>query len=66
MPWNRQAGPFPIRIAEASMSERDYVGVFVWTLAFMITVGGLIRDLWPSLIHFVDRAFLKQPDTEGH
>jgi len=48
------------------MSERDYVGVFVWTLAFMITVGGLIRDLWPSLIHFVDRAFLKQPDTEGH
>ncbi len=48
------------------MSERDYVGVFVWALAFMITAGGLIRDLWPSLIRFVDRAILKQPDTEGH
>jgi hypothetical protein len=48
------------------MSERDYLGFVIWALAFMITVGGLIQDLWPSLIQFVDRMFLKQPDSQGH
>jgi hypothetical protein len=48
------------------MSERDYLAFVIWALAFMITIGGLIRDLWPSLIQFVDRTFLKQPDDRGH
>ncbi len=48
------------------MSERDYLGFVLWALAFMITVGGLIHDLWPSLIQFVDRRFLKQPGGDQH
>ncbi len=48
------------------MSERDYLGFLIWALAFMVTVGGLIHDLWPSLINFVDRTFLQPPGGGGH
>jgi len=43
------------------MSERDYVGFFVWAMAFMIAVGGMILQMWPSLVGFVDRTFLNPP-----
>lgn len=46
------------------MSERDYLGFVIWALAFMISVGGLIKDLWPSLIQFVDRSFLSQSTVQ--
>lgn len=43
------------------MSERDYVGFFLWAMAFMIAVGGMILQMWPSLVGFVDRTFLSPP-----
>lgn len=47
--------------AEVSMSERDYVGFFLWAIAFMIAVGAMILQMWPSLVGFVDRTFLNPP-----
>jgi len=43
------------------MSERDYVGFFLWAMAFMIAVGAMILQMWPSLVGFVDRTFLNPP-----
>jgi len=43
------------------MSERDYVGFFLWAMAFMIAIGGMIPQMWPSLVGFVDRTFLNPP-----
>ena len=55
------------------MTERDYVGFFLWAMAFMIAVGGMIPQMWPSLMRFVDRTFLNPPrrqhdggDPAGH
>ena len=55
------------------MSERDYVGFFLWAMAFMIAVGGMVLQMWPSLVGFVDRTFLTPPrrrqddsDRTGH
>ncbi|MBI3998588.1 MAG: hypothetical protein HY355_06100 [Armatimonadetes bacterium] len=42
------------------MSERDYLGFVLWALAFMIAVGGMLPDVWPGLIRFVDRTFLQE------
>ncbi len=41
------------------MTERDYLGFFLWSMAFMIAVGGMIASMWPSLVRFVDRTLLK-------
>ncbi|HET8678826.1 MAG TPA: hypothetical protein VFM39_01815 [bacterium] len=46
------------------MTERDYFGFFLWGMAFMIAVGGIIGSMWPSLIRFVDGKVLKQPQPE--
>jgi len=51
------------------MSERDYLAFFVWFLAFMVAVGGMIPSLWPSLVRFVNRQILKEDDRpadSGH
>lgn len=42
------------------MSERDYLGFFLWGMAFMIAVGGMIGSMWPSLVRFVDQRMLKE------
>lgn len=43
------------------MSERDYLGFFLWGMAFMIAVGGMIASMWPSLMRFVDQRTLHEP-----
>ena len=48
------------------MTERDYLGFVLWALAFMIVVGGMSPSMWPSLVRFVDRGFLKKPRNGGH
>ncbi len=51
------------------MTERDYVGFVLWAMAFMIAVGGMIPQMWPSLVRFVDRSFLslpRRPQPEDH
>ncbi|MGQ0549862.1 MAG: hypothetical protein ACT4PY_09390 [Armatimonadota bacterium] len=47
------------------MSERDYLGFFLWGMAFMIAVGGMIGSMWPSLVRFVDGKMLKKPEEPG-
>lgn len=47
------------------MSERDYVGFFLWVMAFMIAAGGMITQMWPSLVRFVDRRFINPPPRTG-
>jgi hypothetical protein len=46
------------------MTERDYLLFFLWALAFMIAIGGMIQQMWPGLIQFVERRFLqaRRPD----
>jgi hypothetical protein len=46
---------------ESSVTERDYFDFFLWGMAFMIAVGGMIKSMWPSLMRFVDGKMLKQP-----
>lgn len=48
------------------MSERDYVGFFLWALAFMIAVGGMIPSVWPGLIQYGDRTLFKEPRGGRH
>lgn len=47
------------------MSERDYLGFFLWGMAFMIAVGGMIASMWPSLIRYVDQRMLKEPRQDA-
>lgn len=46
------------------MTERDYLGFFLWSMAFMIAVGGMIGSMWPSLVRLVDGKMLKQPPKQ--
>ncbi len=53
------------------MTERDYVGLVLWAMAFMTAVGGMLPQMWPGLVRFVDRSFLNPPrrqqgDDSGH
>lgn len=47
------------------MTERDYVGFFLWFLAFMVAVGGMIPSMWPGLVRFVNRRVLKEDEQPG-
>jgi hypothetical protein len=51
------------------MTERDYAGFFLWAMAFMIAAGGMILQMWPGLVRFVDRRFIAppgRPDEHRH
>ncbi len=48
------------------MTERDYFDFFLWGMAFMIAVGGMIKSMWPSLVRFVDgRTLTQRPQEPG-
>lgn len=47
------------------MTERDYFGFFLWGMAFMIAVGGMIKSMWPSLVRFVDQRMPEESRQES-